>query len=174
MDSATRSKLNEITTFSNEELDNMYTNFKKLSARIKDDNVIDREEFRVMMMTQGGSVFIDGLFYMFDRDSSGGIDFVEFATSLALYQNKSRNVTEEDKKRLFFKIFDSDGDNEISQADLKKTINSCFEASFMEVAESDVDELVRATFAKYDLTPRNTIDFNGYSKHAFKHASGYM
>eukprot|EP00164_Ancoracysta_twista_P017880 GFYU01030681.1.p2 GENE.GFYU01030681.1~~GFYU01030681.1.p2 ORF type:complete len:175 (+),score=67.82 GFYU01030681.1:31-555(+) len=174
MDNATRAKLTENTSFSAEELDNMYANFKKLSASKKDDNIIDKDEFRDMMKAQGGSVFTDGLFRMFDRDSSGGIDFAEFVISLALYQNKARNISDDDKKRLFFKIYDADGDGEISPADLKKMLNSCFAASWMEVAESDVDELVKATFLKYDLTPRGTIGFEGYSKRAFTHTSGYM
>ena len=173
-DSATITKLAEATTFTAEEINNMHANFKKLSAAVKDDGLIDPEEFREMMACHGGSVFIDGLFRMFDRDSSGGIDFVEFVTSLAIYQNKARNVPDAEKQRLFFKIYDADGDGEISQSDLRKMLNSCFGSNFMEVAASDVDELVRATFSKYDLTPRGTIDLASYSKHAFSHKSGYM
>lgn len=174
MDPATRSKLTEVTTFSSEELDNMFVNFKKLSSSKRDDNLIDREEFRQMMLTSGDSVFVEGLFRMFDRDSSGGIDFAEFVISLAVYQNKARSVSDDEKKRLFFKIYDADGDGEISESDLKKMLNSCFAASFMDVSEADVDELVKATFKKYELTPRGSIDLASYSKLAFTHSSGYM
>mmetsp|Transcript_33957 Transcript_33957/g.39557 ORF Transcript_33957/g.39557 Transcript_33957/m.39557 type:complete len:176 (+) Transcript_33957:71-598(+) len=173
-DPAIVAKLAEATTFTAEEITNMYVNFKKLSASVKDDNLIDPQEFREMMACHGGSVFIDGLFRMFDRDNSGGIDFVEFVTSLAIYQNKARNVSDAEKQRLFFKIYDSDGDNEISQMDLKKMLNSCFLSNFMEVSEADIEELVQATFQKYDLTPRGTIDFQSYCKNAFSHKSGYM
>lgn len=173
-DPATVAKLAEATTFTAEEITNMFVNFKKLSASQKDDNLIDAGEFREMMACQGGSVFIDGLFRMFDRDNSGGIDFVEFVTSLAIYQNKARNVSDAEKQRLFFKIYDSDGDGEISQTDLKKMLNSCFQSNFMEVADTDVEELVQATFQKYDLTGRGTIDFQSYCKNAFSHKSGYM
>jgi serine/threonine-protein phosphatase 2B regulatory subunit len=173
-DPATVAKLAEATTFTAEEITNMYVNFKKLSASVKDDNLIDAEEFRDMMACHGGSVFIDGLFRMFDRDNSGGIDFVEFVTSLAIYQGKARNVNDQEKQRLFFKIYDSDGDGEISQNDLKKMLNSCFQSNFMEVAETDVNELVQATFQKYDVTARGTIDFASYAKNAFSHKSGYM
>lgn len=173
-DPATVAKLAEATTFTSEEITNMYVNFKKLSASVKDDNLIDAQEFREMMACQGGSVFIDGLFRMFDRDNSGGIDFVEFVTSLAIYQNKARSVPDTEKQRLFFKIYDADGDGEISQGDLKKMLNSCFASNFMEVADTDIDELVNATFQKYDLTSRGTIDLTSYSKHAFSHKSGYM
>lgn len=173
-DAATIAKLADATTFTAEEINNMYVNFRKLSASVKDDNLIDPQEFREMMACHGGSVFIDGLFRMFDRDQSGGIDFVEFVISLAIYQSKARNVTDQEKQRLFFKIYDADSDGEISQADLKKMLNSCFSSNFMEVADVDVDELVAATFLKYDLTARGTIDLASYSKHAFSHKSGYM
>ena len=173
-DAATIAKLAEATTFTSEEITNMYVNFKKLSSLQKDDGVIDTEEFREMMNARSGSVFIDGLFRMFDRRSNGGIDFVDFVTSLAIYQNKARNVSDGEKQRIFFKIFDADGDGEISQADLKKILVSCFETNYMLVANEDVDELVQATFQKYDLTTRGTIDFSAYSKHAFTHKSGYM
>ncbi|CUG93465.1 calcium-binding protein, putative [Bodo saltans] len=173
-DPATIAKLAEVTTFTAEEITNMYVNFKKLSASVKDDNLIDAEEFRDMMACHGGSVFIDGLFRMFDRDNSGGIDFVEFVTSLAIYQGKARNVNDQEKQRLFFKIYDADGDGEISQNDLKKMLNSCFQSNFMEVAETDVNELVQATFQKYDVTARGTIDFASYAKNAFSHKSGYL
>lgn len=173
-DPATLAKLAEATTFTHEEINNMHANFKKLSASVKDDNLIDRQEFAEMMAAHGPSVFIDGLFRMFDRDSSGGIDFVEFVVSLAIYQNKARNITDAEKQRLFFKIYDSDGDGEISQGDIRKMLVSCFNANFMEVADPDIDELVGATFAKYDLTARGTIDFQSYSKLAFSHKSGYM
>eukprot|EP00744_Colponema_vietnamica_P004105 GILI01006183.1.p1 GENE.GILI01006183.1~~GILI01006183.1.p1 ORF type:complete len:194 (+),score=61.15 GILI01006183.1:58-582(+) len=174
MDAATRTKLTEMTTFTGDELDNMFANFKKLSSVKKDDNLIDRDEFRQMMLTQGDSVFVESLFRMFDRDNSGGIDFAEFVISLALYQNKARSVSDDEKKRLFFKIYDADGDGEISESDLKKMLNSCFASSFMEVAESDVDELVKATFKKYELTPKGSINLDSYSKFAFTHSSGYM
>lgn len=59
----------------------MLANFKKVSTSLVDDGVIDKKEFRAMM-TDGApsndttnSVFFDGLFRMFDRDSSGEIDF---------------------------------------------------------------------------------------------------
>lgn len=173
-DSATIAKLAEATTFTAEEIATMHANFKKLSASVKDDGLIDPQEFREMMQCHGGSVFIDGLFRMFDRDNSGGIDFVEFVTSLAIYQNKARSIPDTEKQRLFFKIYDADGDGEISQADLKKMLVSCFQSNFMEVAEGDIEELVRATFLKYELTSRGTIDLASYSKHAFSHRSGYM
>jgi Ca2+-binding EF-hand superfamily protein len=173
-DAATMAKLTENTTFTTDEINNMFANFRKLSASIKDDNVIDSQEFREMMSSHGDSVFIDGLFRMFDRNNDGGIDFMEFALSLAIYQGKSKNLSPQEKQRLFFKIYDADGDGEISTKDLEQMLNSCFRSSFMQVPDEDIRALVKATFDRYDLTPRGTIDLTAYSKNAFSHRSGYM
>jgi len=170
-DPATLAKLSELTTFSADEINILFVNYKRLCSKTEALNLND---FRAMLSCTEGSVFIDGLFRLFDRNINGRIDFVEFATSLALYQNKARSIPDQDKQRLFFKIYDVDGDGEISQGDLRTILVSCFASNNMEVCTSDVDELVKATFMKYDLTSRGTIDIGSYSKHAFGHRSGYL
>eukprot|EP00759_Apiculatamorpha_spiralis_P018043 PhF_6_TR24270/c0_g1_i1/m.33723/K06268/PPP3R, CNB; serine/threonine-protein phosphatase 2B regulatory subunit len=167
-------RLLQQTTFTRDELLNIQSNFKKLSSAVEDDGVIDRQEFQQMMSTQGDSVFVDALFRMFDRDNNGSVDFDEFVISLAIYQSKAKNVNEREKQRLFFKIFDVDMDDEISPKDLQTVLTSCFTSNFMTVAESDIQELVRATMARYELTPKGTISFDSYVKSAFQHRSGYM
>jgi Ca2+-binding EF-hand superfamily protein len=65
---------------------------------------------------------------------------------------------------MLFKVYDLDGDREISEADLTKVLKSGFEANGMKVGDDDVAQIVKSTFAKYQLTPRNTIDFAAFSK----------
>jgi len=170
MDQATHQKLLETTAFSPDELNTMWQNFLKLSAIRTADKIIDKVEFRIMMNASPNvnSPFIDALFTMFDRDGSGGIDFTEFALALAVYQNKARAVPEPDKQKLFFKLFDIDRDGEISELDLATNLKSCFAACFMSVSDADIAALVKTTFAKYQLTPKGTIDFASYSKMAFR------
>jgi serine/threonine-protein phosphatase 2B regulatory subunit len=174
VEAAVLSKLTETTNFTADEIQNMFGNFKKISATVKDDGQIDRQEFAKMMACHGDAAFIDGLFRRFDRDGSGGIDFMEFVTSLAIYQNKAKDIPDSEKQRIFFKIYDADGDGEISQEDLYKMLASCFASSFMSVPDEDLKELVRETFKKYELTPKGTINLQSYSKHAFSHRSGYI
>ena len=170
MDQATLAKLGEMTTFTADELNIMASNFERLSATKKKDMLIDKQEFKIMMNASPSmnSAFLDALFKMFDRDGSGGIDFSEFVVALAIYQNKSKAIPETDKQRLFFKLYDIDGDGEISQEDLALNLKSCFAASYMGVSDDDIAQLVKTTFARYQLTPRGTIDFTSYSKSAFK------
>ncbi len=170
MDANVEAKLLQMTAFSKDELGAMYNNFKKLSATRKSDGVIDKQEFRIMMNASAtmNSAFLDALFKLFDRDNSGTIDFGEFVLALAIYQNKARAIPDEDKQKVFFKLYDIDGDGEISPKDLAVILTACFSATHMSVAQDDIDALVRTTFSKYQLTPKGNIDFASYSKTAFR------
>lgn len=170
MDATVEAKLLQMTAFSKEELAAMFNNFKKLSATRKSDGVIDKQEFRIMMNASAtmNSAFLDALFKLFDRDNSGTIDFGEFVLALAIYQNKARAIPEEDKSRVFFKLYDIDGDGEISQKDLSIILAACFSATHMTVAPDDIDALVKTTFAKYQLTANGNIDFASYCKSAIR------
>jgi Ca2+-binding EF-hand superfamily protein len=163
-------KMTKVTAFTTEELNIVHTNFSKLSAMRTADKLIDKQEFCIMMNASPSmnSAFIDALFKMFDADSSGGIDLEEFVVALAIYQNKAKSVPEVDKQKLFFKLYDIDGDGQISQNDLASNLRSCFAASHMKVADEDINALVKSTFAKYTLTAAGTIDFAAFSKSAFK------
>lgn len=168
MDADTESRLVGITSFTRDELAIMFANFKKLSTTRKNDGVIDKQEFRIMMNVSANtnSPFLDALFKMFDRDGNGTIDFTEFVLALAIYQNKAKNIPEEDKQKLFFKLYDIDGDGEISHKDLATILTACFAATYMQVSTEDIDALVRTTFAKYTTKP--TINFEAFSKAAFR------
>ena len=168
-------KIEKFTTFESKDIASLFENFKKLSSLRTSDGVIDRSEFQQIMGGSSGtagstesSTFLDALFNAMDRDGSGGIDFAEFVIALAIYQNKAKAVPEADKQHLFFKLYDLDGDKEISQKDLQRILRSCFESNGMKVGENEINQIVTATFQKFELTPRGTIDFASYCKSAFK------
>ena len=170
MDPKVEEKLSAMTTFSHDELTTMYNNFKHLSSTRKSDGVIDKQEFRIMMMASAtmNSAFLDALFKLFDRDNNGSIDFSEFVYALAIYQNKSKSIPEEDKMKVFFKLYDVDGDGEISQNDLSTILRESFAAARMAISPEDVSNLVKATFAKYTLTASGNIDFASFRKAGFR------
>jgi Ca2+-binding EF-hand superfamily protein len=164
-------KIEEFTTFESKDIAALYENFKKLASLRRSDGVIDRNEFQQIMGGTTGaesSTFLDALFNAMDRDGSGGIDFSEFVIALAIYQNKAKSVPESDKQHLFFKLYDLDGDKEISQKDLQRILRSCFESNGMRVGDAEIGQIVTATFQKFELTPRGTIDFASYCRTAFK------
>eukprot|EP01064_Diplonema_japonicum_P010884 TRINITY_DN180_c5_g1_i1.p1 TRINITY_DN180_c5_g1~~TRINITY_DN180_c5_g1_i1.p1 ORF type:complete len:181 (+),score=54.73 TRINITY_DN180_c5_g1_i1:52-594(+) len=160
--------LTEKTSFSADEIRNMQDNFKKLAAARKDDGLIDREEFKDMLSSQGSSTFVDGLFRMFDADHDGFVDFQEFVISLSIYQNKNKHITEEGKLKLLFKIYDVDQDGEISREDLFLVLKSCLESNYLTLDDSHISSLVDATMKKHNLSAKGGIDFSEYTK-AFSH-----
>eukprot|EP01059_Diplonema_ambulator_P027551 TRINITY_DN4587_c0_g1_i1.p2 TRINITY_DN4587_c0_g1~~TRINITY_DN4587_c0_g1_i1.p2 ORF type:complete len:181 (+),score=80.09 TRINITY_DN4587_c0_g1_i1:89-631(+) len=161
-------ELTEQTAFSADEIRNMQDNFKKLAAARKDDGLIDREEFKDMLSSQGSSTFVDGLFRMFDADNDGFVDFKEFVISLSIYQNKNRHINEEAKLKLLFKIYDVDQDGEISREDLFQVLKSCLESNYLTLDDSHIGALVDATLKKHNLSAKGGIDFQEYTK-AFSH-----
>eukprot|EP01060_Flectonema_neradi_P015377 TRINITY_DN219_c1_g1_i10.p1 TRINITY_DN219_c1_g1~~TRINITY_DN219_c1_g1_i10.p1 ORF type:complete len:181 (+),score=45.22 TRINITY_DN219_c1_g1_i10:66-608(+) len=161
-------ELAQSTSFSADEIRNMQDNFNKLAASKKDDGLIDKDEFKEMLSNQGNSAFVDGLFRMFDADSDGFIDFKEFVVSLSIYQNKNKNITEEGKLKLLFKIYDVDQDGEISREDLFTVLKSCLESNFLTLDDTMIGSVVDATLQKHKLSSKGGIDFTEYTK-AFNH-----
>jgi serine/threonine-protein phosphatase 2B regulatory subunit len=146
----------EKTTFTEQEVKRMLYNFKKVSTSVVDDGVIDKKEFRAMM-TDGApstespnSVFFDALFRMFDRDSSGEIDFQEFVSSLALYFGKVKDPQHtKDRAHFFFNIFDVDRDGIIGEKDLRLMLTDCLVSNNVPISQADLEKLVQSTLAPY-------------------------
>ena len=165
-DAAHLARLREVTTFTPEELQQLQVNFRRISAIHKPNGLIDRNELQSVVGAAENSAFLDSLFKMLDQDKSGAIDFYEFGVGLAIYQNKTKAVPDVDRFKLFFKLHDVDGDGEISTRDLETMLKDTFAASFMRVSDEDIRSLATATFAKFSLTPRGTIDFQSFCAHA--------
>jgi Ca2+-binding EF-hand superfamily protein len=144
-------KLEGTTTFTRSELEAIYDNYKRVSASVVNDGMIDAEEFKQMMVAGGvpswNTFLVDGLFGMFDSDGSGQISFEEFVTILATYHNKKKGGQNE-KHKLLFKIYDVDKDGKISKADLAKILEDCLKCNNIVLQPSDVMALVEATFAR--------------------------
>lgn len=147
----TLSSLQKTTTFSRSELETIYENYKRVSASVVDDGAIDQEEFKQMMIAGGvaswNSFLVDGLFRLFDADNSGTITFEEFVRILSILHNKTNN-SQEDKHKLLFQLYDIDKDGKISVSDMCKILNDCLCSNNMELNESDVMKIVKATFAR--------------------------
>lgn len=151
----------ENTTFNSAEIAQIFENFGRLTA----SGHIDKNEFlRVMGCTHvtASNVFLDALFKMLDQDKNGNLDSYEFAIGLAIYQGKMKKTGDPIRKKLFFKMYDVDGDGEISTADLEAILTSTFAASSMIVNPDDIRGLVSSTFAKYQLLPSGRISFDSF------------
>jgi serine/threonine-protein phosphatase 2B regulatory subunit len=162
------------TSFTPDEIRAMYANFKKIACSQNDDGLIDKMEFRSMMVDSQldgdrNTVFCDALFRMFDRDQSGAIDFSEFVGALAVYHGKTTGPqATDDKAKFLFSLYDVDRDGAITKSDLKTILTDCLGANEVIVTPAEVDRLVNATFAKYQGPSGGSIDFPTYRTIASK------
>ena len=144
-------QLQQTTSFTRSELENIYENFKRVSASVVDDGAIDFAEFRKMMIAGGvpswNSFLVDGLFRLFDEDNSGTIAFEEFVRILSIYHNKNTG-SKQDKHKLLFQLYDIDKDGKISKSDLAKILNDCLCSNNMALDEADINKIVDATFER--------------------------
>eukprot|EP01062_Namystynia_karyoxenos_P067811 TRINITY_DN618_c1_g1_i1.p1 TRINITY_DN618_c1_g1~~TRINITY_DN618_c1_g1_i1.p1 ORF type:complete len:282 (+),score=142.80 TRINITY_DN618_c1_g1_i1:79-846(+) len=145
-----KSELAATTTFTKEEIDAMHSNYKMVSKRLHDDGVIDVDEFKQMMLAGSGiprwnTVLLDGLFRMFDVDTSGGITFQEFVQSLSIYHGKLKSQDHADREQLLFDIYDVDKDKKISEDDLLVVLRDCMQSNNIILEEDLLRELVQGT-----------------------------
>lgn len=157
----TLTALQKTTTFSRSELETIYENYKRVSGTVVDDGAIDLNEFKQMMIAGGvaswNSFLVDGLFRLFDADNSGTITFEEFVRILSIYHNKTNN-NKEDKHRLLFQLYDIDQDGRLSKSDMVKILNDCLCSNNMAMEESDLAQIVDATFARNGCTDSMSLD----------------
>lgn len=154
-------RLEQQTTFSRSELEAIYENYKRVSASVVNDGMIDAQEFKQMMVAGGvpswNTFLVDGLFRMFDVDNSGSISFEEFVNILSIYHNKNRKGSNE-KHKLLFQIYDVDKDGRIGKGDLSKILADCLQCNNLQLDESDIAMLVDATFTRAGCTDFMNLD----------------
>lgn len=148
-------KLLHDTSFTRNEIDAIYENYKRVSASVVNDGKIDQHEFRQMLAAGGvptwNAFLCDGLFKMCDVDGSGNISFEEFAYMLATLHDKKKNAPGQ-RHELLFNIYDVDKDGKISIKDLCSILSDCFQSNNLVLSEASLEKLARATFARAGCT----------------------
>ena len=160
-------KLRNRTTFSPADLEAMHDNFKKAACSSTNDGVIDKQEFMQLMASSDASrnsFLYDALFKSFDADKSGGIDFIEFVTTLAIYHGKASAATSPDAlTRFFFDICSGSSDGWIRKQDMEKLLGASVAANGLKMSSAEVTQIVDLTFAKYsNSTTNGKIDFKTF------------
>lgn len=126
---------------------------------MSDDDLIDKNEFQKAMLFRDSSL-LERIFRAFDTDHDGTINFSEFISCLSTFSSKG---TPEEKLRLSFKIYDSNGDNFIDEQELKELLSSTMREHDVVFSDKCISRIVDETFAEIrPANPSRGISFDEY------------
>eukprot|EP00347_Sterkiella_histriomuscorum_P002046 403369681 len=94
-------EFSKVSTFTQDEINDLYLYFNQLSKSQKDDGVIDYEEFCQAVGLKNG-IYSQNLFRIFDTNDDKVINFREFIIAFATFLNE----TIDKQIKLSFKIYD--------------------------------------------------------------------
>lgn len=154
----------KVTAFSLDQINNLYTHFKAISALEKDDGVIDYDEFCAALETEK-SLITKRLFQIFDENHDTVLNFREFIVGISILNEENVDM----QIKLTFKLFDPEATG-IIKADYVKEIllSSLNILETMVIPSNVVEEIVNRTFEELnkdaEKEDKTTIDFTQYRK----------
>lgn len=107
------------------------------------------------------SVLVDRIFRVFDKQDHNAITFEEYIACLSVLSNKA---SDEDKLKLSFQMYDSDGDGRISTAELTSLLAANLREYGLVITRAQVEEIVASTMATSGLAKPGFISFAEYSR----------
>ncbi len=151
----------KVTAFSLDQINNIYTHFKAISALEKDDGVIDYDEFCAALETEK-SLITKRLFQIFDENHDTVLNFREFIVAISTLNEENIDV----QIKLTFKLFDPDAKGIIKPSYVVEILLSSL--SLLEsiyIPMETIEEIVNRTFAELNQdVEKDTIDFSQYRR----------
>ncbi|KAM8835868.1 guanylate cyclase activator 1d [Synchiropus picturatus] len=96
-------------------------------------------------LTQDANSYVDQVFFTFDMDGDGYIDFVEYIAGISLLLKGEINQ----KLKWYFKLFDQDGNGKIDREELETIFTAIQDITRNRAI--DPEEIVTLIFEKIDL-----------------------
>eukprot|EP00826_Nyctotherus_ovalis_P022102 TRINITY_DN17238_c0_g1_i1.p1 TRINITY_DN17238_c0_g1~~TRINITY_DN17238_c0_g1_i1.p1 ORF type:complete len:227 (+),score=40.76 TRINITY_DN17238_c0_g1_i1:60-740(+) len=164
----------KISSFTQDEIDQIYHCYVHFSASHTDDGVIDYFEF-CQAMHIPDTLVTRRIFRIFDANRDGVINFREFLTGLTYFLCE----TTEHQVLLSFRLFDIDAKGYCTQDDLKsilvcylETMKSSFVLSRNNAAELEkiAERLVEETYRRTGLEVGSNVSYEKYRQLYFKHS----
>nr|XP_061790059.1 guanylyl cyclase-activating protein 3-like [Nerophis lumbriciformis]XP_061790060.1 guanylyl cyclase-activating protein 3-like [Nerophis lumbriciformis] len=147
-----------------EDMHHWYTKFMKESP----SGLITLFELKTMLdmsgMTQEASGYVDQVFFTFDMDGDGYIDFVEYIAAISLLLKGEVNQ----KLKWYFKLFDQDGNGKID----KDEMETIFKAIQDITRTYDVppEQIVTLIYEKIDINEEGELTLEEFISGARQHA----
>ncbi|KAF5734336.1 Calcineurin B-like protein 8 [Tripterygium wilfordii] len=145
------------TTFTVNEIEALHVLFKKLSSSMTDDDLIQKEEFRLALCrnSRKPNLFTDRVFDVFDAKHNGVIDFGEFVRSLSIFHPKA---SEAEKIEFAFKLYDLRQTGYIEREELKEMVLAILDESDLDLPDDLVESMIEKTMTEADSKGDGRID----------------
>lgn len=158
----------ESSHFNEEEIRKLFKRYEIIAQSQKHDGVVDIGEFQQALGIESRG-FAHRIFNAFDKNTSLSIDFKEFVNSLSAMCPKA---TIDEKAKFIFKVYDSNGDGDITKAELREILEfSLSENKSVHLSPQQIDQAVDGTFKQYDRDQSGGITIDEFIKAANKNPS---
>eukprot|EP00058_Branchiostoma_floridae_P020949 XP_002606439.1 hypothetical protein BRAFLDRAFT_67691 [Branchiostoma floridae] len=137
---------------------------------------LTKAEFAQCLSMKSDSIFVEQMFNLVDKDSSGYINFREFLDVIVIFAKG----TGDDKAKLMFNMYDVDGDGKLTRDEFKNMLRSMMDMVNTEVEQDQLNELVDAMMKaggvsdQEILTLQDFLGILGDQKHALNKAGLHM
>ena len=162
-------RLSESTRFDIGTIQRMHVAFNYISSSVKDDGIIDPEEFQ-LALGFSSLKFCQRIFQLIDGDGDMKIDFNEFVSSMSILvslnevDERERDDLIEEKLKFSFQVYDEDKDDKISTAELARALQDVMDSRGIFISDRDLAYVVRATFAQASVEQEDVITYDEYKR----------
>ncbi|KAJ8410888.1 hypothetical protein AAFF_G00188450 [Aldrovandia affinis] len=146
-----------------EDMHHWYNKFTKGSA----SGLITLFELKAMLcltgMTEEANSYVDKVFYTFDMDGDGYIDFVEYIAAVSLLLKGEINQ----KLKWYFKLFDQDGNGKIDRDEMETIFKAIQDITRSH--EIPPQEIVSLIYEKIDVNGEGELTLEEFISGAKEH-----
>ncbi|XP_064643915.1 dual oxidase-like [Lineus longissimus] len=127
---------------------------------------LTKHEFAESLAMEDNSLFVENLFSLVDTDNSGSISCIELMKTVVL-MTKVESIfffsgSAEEKLRLFFRIYDADGDGYLDRKELEMMLRSLTDMAKARLETSDMADLMEGLIESAGGTERGQIGFDQF------------
>ena len=162
------------THFESDEIVALFEHFCSVAAtktgKVSDDihQKIDRNLFLSSIGSSKGSLFLDRMFTLFDKDRDGFITFTDYVNGLSVLCARG---TLDEKVRFAFEIYDYDNDGKISKDELGDMLMKSLLENEVKLSGKQVKSIIDATFTEADKNKDGFIDIHEFKAMTDNHRS---
>lgn len=139
-------EFSKVSTFTSDEINDLYLYFNQLSKAKRDDGVIDYEEFCLAVNLPDG-IYAQNLFKIFDTNDDKVINFREFILAFATFLNE----TIDKQIRLSFRLYDPRDKGRVRRETMVSILSDALRSggglgTLQYLPEALIEEIVDETF----------------------------